>query len=94
MVIPMDCQFGGIRLASPVDHSHHGESDMNHLSTDIGTLELGHIAVGFDGALEATASVTTRPTGQFPHCISDGALESAAKMEMGPSINRIQGRCF
>jgi len=68
---------------------------MNHLSTDIGALELGHIAVGFDGALEAAGrQVGPGPTHVFPHCISDGALESAAKVEMGPSINRIQGRCF
>jgi hypothetical protein len=69
---------------------------MNHLATDIGALELGHVVAGFDGALEAAGRQVgpVGPTHMFPHCISDGALEAARQVTAGPTSRWVQGRCM
>jgi hypothetical protein len=84
---------------TPTIISIEGKLNMNNLSTQIGALELSHLAAGFDdGALEA--SQANPPTmSPFPgrHCISDGALELAAREEniAGPvSAHYPGGRCY
>jgi len=65
---------------------------MNHLSTQIGALELSHVAVGFDdAAIELQASGPTSPT-HVPqlHCIGDGALE--ASLANPPTMNNFPVR--
>ena len=63
---------------------------MNHLSTHLGALELGHVVANLDdGTVETSArQAGPTPTHMFPHCISDGALEAAASTELGPSTIR------
>ena len=71
-----------------------------NLTTQIGALELGHVAIGFDdGALEAAVSFSANPAtahwrpGLIP-CLNDGALEAAVQsVAQSPTHRFPDGYC-